>query len=151
MRAKQSVRMRELRAEGGQTSVLVIGLVVVCLLMATTMLAISSINLEARQLLSAADGASSSAAHEFTIPSDGGRKPHISQVGAARAVGEYIDTTGVGADFELLQVERVTVGGGEQTVQVQLSATARPPVISWFLPEGVTVYAESSARTSIER
>ena len=53
---------RECAEDSGQTTVLVVGLSAVCLLLATVILAATAVNIEARRLLSVADGAAAAAA-----------------------------------------------------------------------------------------
>lgn len=139
----------------GQTTVLVIGLSVVCLLLATVILAVTTVNLEARKLLSVADGATMAAADSFTIAvEDGaetGHAPVLDDAAAAAAVNGYLAAAGAPDRFEGLSVESVSVGDGGQTVDVVLTATARPPVVNWVVPGGVTVVASSSSRTALTR
>lgn len=139
----------------GQTTVLVIGLSIICLLLATVILAVTTINLEARKLLSAADGATMAAADSFTMAVEegagSGNAPILDDAAAAEAVTGYLAAAGAHGRFEGLSVESVAVGDGGQTVDVVLSATARPPVVNWIVPEGVTVVAESSSRTALTR
>lgn len=144
--------LRRIQGEEGQTSVLIIGLCVVSLMFAITMLAISAINLEARKLLAAADGASSAAATEFSAEVNSSELvPVLTQAKAADSVTTHLQDTGAYSQFENLGVNAVVIASGGDTVSVQLRSTARPPVVSWFMPSGVTVQAESSARTNLER
>lgn len=139
----------------GQTTVLVVGLSVICLLLATVILAVTTINLEARKLLSAADGATLAAADSFTIAveegAESGNVPILDDGSAAEAVAGYLAAAGAHGRFEGLRVESVSVGDGGQTVDVVLTATARPPVVNWIVPQGVTVVASSSSRTALTR
>lgn len=145
------------RAAGdeGQTTVLVVGLSVVCLLLATVILAVTTVNLQARKLLSAADGAAMAAADSFTVALEDGAEtdnaPVLDDAAAAGAVAGHLSAAGAHARFEGLTVESVTVGDGGQTVDVVLTATARPPIVNWIVPEGVTVVAASSSRTALTR
>lgn len=147
------MRFKErLRQDDGQTSVLIIGLCVVSLMFAVTMLAISAINLEARKLLLAADGASSAAATEFTAEVNSAELiPVLTRSAAQESVSSHLQETGAYSRFESLGVEAVVIATAGDTVTVQLRSTARPPVVSWFMPDGITVQAESSARTNLER
>ncbi|MGP9585086.1 hypothetical protein ACT3TB_05430 [Micrococcaceae sp. AOP34-BR2-30] len=119
---------------------------------AITMLAISAINLEARKLLAAADGASSAAATEFTAEVNSSELvPVLTQTKARDSVTTHLQDTSAYSQFENLGVGAVVIASGGDTVSVQLRATSRPPVVSWFMPDGITVQAESSARTNLER
>lgn len=139
----------------GQTTVLVVGLSVICLLLATVVLAVTTVNLEARKLLSVADGATLAAADSFTIAvqegAESGTTPVLGDGAAGEAVAGYLAAAQAHGRFEGLRVESVSVGDGGQTVDVMLTATARPPVVNWIVPQGVTVVAESSSRTALTR
>lgn len=143
--------------EEGQTTVLMVGLCAVCLLLATVILAATTVNLEARRLLSVADGATLAAADSFTIAAEegaaeqGGSPPVLDDATAAQAVAGYLAAAGAHERFQGLTVQSVTVGDGGRTVDVELTATARPPVVNWIVPEGVTVVATSSSRTALTR
>lgn len=154
MSRRSSERMSEAKDEG-QTTVLVVGLSVVCLLLATVILAVTTVNLQARKLLSAADGATLAAADSFTMAmeagAEAGNAPVLDDAAAAAAVAGYLSAAGAHGRFEGLTVESVSVGDGGQTVDVVLSATARPPVVNWIVPEGITVVAASSSRTALTR
>ncbi|GAA1118002.1 pilus assembly protein TadG-related protein [Citricoccus alkalitolerans] len=139
----------------GQTTVLVVGLTVVCLLLATVILAVTTVNLEARKLLSAADGAAMAAADSFTIAieedGDARRTPVLADADAAEAVAGYLVTAGSHERFDGLVVETVSVGDGGQTVDVVLTATAHPPIVNWIVPDGIRILATSSSRTALRR
>ena len=142
------------RGEEGQTTVLVIGLSVVCLLLATVILAVTTVNLEARRLLSVADGATLAAADSFTVDvdaPDGAQVPLLARQQAAAAVDGYLAAADAHSRFEGLEVESVQGSDGGRTVRVALTATARPPVVNWIVPAGVPVEVASSSRTSLER
>ncbi|MFC7402820.1 pilus assembly protein TadG-related protein [Citricoccus sp. GCM10030269] len=139
----------------GQTTVLVIGLTVVCLLMATVILAVTTVNIEARQLLSAADGATMAAADSFTVSSEESSGDAnaliLADEQAAEAASGYLAAAGAEGRFDDLRVESVAVTDGGQTVEVVLTASAHPPVVNWIVPEGVRVVATSSSRTALTR
>lgn len=142
-------------SDEGQTTVLVVGLTVVCLLLATVILAVTTVNLEARKLLSAADEATMAAADSFTIAieegGDSGHAPVLADAEAAEAVAGYLAAAGAHGRFDGLVVESVSVGDGGQTVDVVLTATARPPIVNWIVPDGVRIVATSSSRTALTR
>jgi hypothetical protein len=144
---------RGLRPDGdeGQTTVLVIGLSAICLLLATVVLAVTAVNIEARKLLSAADGATLAAADSFTMDVDGQNVPVLADRQAAQAVSGYLVAADAYGRFDGLAVQSVEVTDGGQTVEVVLTATAHPPIVNWIVPSGVTVVATSSSRTALTR
>jgi hypothetical protein len=145
--------MHESRSAGdeGQTTVLVMGLSVVCLLLATVILAVTTVNIEARKLLSAADGATLAAADSFTIAGEGANAPLLADQRASEAVSSYLSAADAFGRFDGLSVQAVTVADGGRTVEVVLTATAHPPIVNWIVPTGVTVVASSSSRTALTR
>lgn len=145
---------RECAEDSGQTTVLVVGLSAVCLLLATVILAATAVNIEARRLLSVADGAAAAAADSFTLAVGDeatASAPVLTQDRAAATVTQYLESASAASRFDALAVQSVSVGDGGQTVDVVLTATAHPPVVNVVVPAGVTVVATSSSRTALTR
>lgn len=140
------IRHRE--NDEGQTSVFVIGVTVVILLFALTITAIMSVNLQHRKLLSLADSAAQSAATAFTIVDPNEFSVTITDASASQQVNEHLRALDAEQHFPNIAVQSVRVIG-ETTVQVQLRATAHPPIVNWVIPDGVTVVAEGTARTQL--
>lgn len=140
------IRHRE--NDEGQTSVFVIGVTVVILLFALTITAIMSVNLQHRKLLSLADSAAQSAATAFTIVDPNEFSVTITDASASQQVNEHLRALEAEQHFPNIAVQSVRVIG-ETTVQVQLRATAHPPIVNWVIPDGVTVVAEGTARTQL--
>ncbi len=141
-------------SDEGQTTVLVVGLSAICILLATVILAATTINIEARRLLSLADGASAAAADSFTLDvgsQSGGTNPVLTADRASATVQQYLESAAAHNRFEGLRVHAVRVGDQGQTVEVLLTATARPPVVNIVVPSGVTVAATSASRTALTR
>ena len=136
--------------DAGQTSVFIIGVTVVLLLFALTIAAIMSVTLQHRKLLSLADSAAQSAATSFTVDSPEDLFLTINSDAARRQVTQHLSDVDAADRFPQLSVESVTVVD-DTTVQVQLSATAHPPIVNWLLPSGVPVVAESTARTQLQQ
>ena len=140
--------------DSGQTTILVVGLSAICILLATVILAATAVNIEARRLLSLADGASAAAADSFTLDvgeDPEGSAPVLTQERAAATVQQYLESAAASSRFEGLRVQEVRVGDQGQTVDVVLTATARPPIANIVVPDGVTVLATSSSRTALTR
>ena len=143
-------RLTGWRDDTGQTSVLVLGLSVICILLATVILGATAVNIEARRLLSVADGASAAAAGAFSIDV-GESTPELSESSAEDTVAQYLNSAGAAERFEGLQMQSVRIQDQGQTVEVVLTATAHPPVVNIVVPAGVTVIATSSSRTALSR
>ncbi|WP_136089603.1 hypothetical protein [Auritidibacter ignavus] len=146
--------------DSGQTSILLMGICAVLLSCAVTILAITQVNLQSRKLLSTADTVASVAAADFRLDTPATSEPNSNSVvtqtprlnarSARGRVEDYLNSSGAYQRFGDLDVIDVRVLGGD-TVVVELTAQAEVPVVSWFLPDGVEVHAESSARTSLQR
>lgn len=141
--------MKTIREEEGQTSVFVIGVTVIILLFALTITAIMSVTLQHRKLLSLADSAAQSAATAFTVADPEEFSLTITSSSARHQVSEHLQKLEADHTFPNLQIESVRVVG-DTTVEVQLSATAHPPVVNWVIPAGVQVFADGAARTQLE-
>lgn len=138
------------RHDEGQTSVFVIGVTVIILLFALTLTAIMAVTLQHRKLLSLADSAAQSAATSFTIADPEELSLTITKSTASHQVTEHLRDLDAQSRFPNLNIESVRVVGNT-TVEVQLSATAHPPIVNWVIPSGVQVVAEGTARTWLEQ
>lgn len=139
---------RALRREEGQSSVLFLGLFVIVLLMVTVMMGATAVNLEARKLLSTADGAATAAA-QSAVPTPTGVNLSSGQVSAAAA--EHVEQVGADVRFSDLRVVAASAHDGGSTARVELASSVELPLVSWILPAEVTVAAESHARVSVNR
>lgn len=148
------MRRREARGEQGQTLILIVGYVVVALLAVSATLAATSVNTEARRLLSVADGAVVAAADGFSVaPAAGGDGVGLVLTdGAVReGVSGYLTDTGAAGRFDGLGIVAAEATGDGTTAYVRLRATVRPPIVGWFVPGGVPIQVESNARTVLTR
>lgn len=141
--------------ESGQLTVLIIGFTALCLLVATTVIAVSAVHLEFKKLLSAADGAAVAAADSFTMADTAtGEGPPAAVLAPERVrgvVASYLARDGSAARFEGLSVAAATGSPDGRTATVTLTAVARIPVVSVILPDGVPIRATSSARARLVR
>ncbi|MFW0774621.1 pilus assembly protein TadG-related protein [Paenarthrobacter nitroguajacolicus] len=138
--------------EDGQITVLMVGFMLLSLLLASVVMAASAVYLEHKKLLSLADGAALAAADSYTVGDiGGGSVPSASLVDARvlAAIGSYLDA---GQAFSRHDHLAVAAGTGSEpggTAVVVLTAVAHPPVISFLLPEGITIEARSTARSRL--
>lgn len=138
------------RNDQGQTSVFIVGVTVVILLVSLTIAAIMSVTLQHRKLLSLADSAAQSAATAFTVADPDELSLTISSESASTQVAEHLSNVDADQRFSNLNIEATNVIGNT-TVNVQLSATAHPPIVNWIFPAGVQVFADGTARTQLEQ
>jgi uncharacterized membrane protein len=143
--------------EDGQVGVLVIGYLLVSLLVVTVVLAVSSVYIEHKKLLSAADGAALSAADDYSIgiggSADGGvtPMPALQDSGVEQSAAGYLAATGAGARFGQLTVDPATGAPDGRTARVVLTAVVRPPIISVLVPGGIPIVARADARAELTR
>ncbi|GHG45395.1 hypothetical protein GCM10012320_11260 [Sinomonas cellulolyticus] len=151
LRARPAVR----GDESGQLMVMIIGCVVLCLLVATTVMAVSAVHIEQRKLLSAADGAAAAAADSFRIAetdsADGPPSAVLAPDRVRGVVATYLERDGALARFESLTVTSATGTPDGRTATVSLAAVARIPVANFLLPDGVPIQATANARARLVR
>lgn len=144
-------RTRQLQAEeAGQASVLILGLLLVVLLLVSVMAGATAVNLEARKLLSAADGAASAAAQAAEQGPDG-PTPRVSGDQVRAQAQEYLTVSGAHSRFGDLSVSRAWVSDAGETAHVELAAVVDLPLVSVILPARVPISVESHARVSLNR
>lgn len=135
--------------------VLVIGYVLLALLVATVVMAVSSIYLGHKKLLSLADGAAMAAADSFTLGEVTGAAGSPSAVlNSSRVRGaavEYLNRTGAFSRFDGLAAAPGTGSPDGSTAVVVLTATVHPPVVNFLVPDGILIGASSTARSRLTR
>lgn len=140
--------------ENGQMMVLTIGYVVVALLLATVVAAVSAVYIEHKKLLSLADGASVAAADSYSLGQAGGAEKPLAVLSSerVRSVAEsYLSQNSAYSRFDQLAIGRDTGSSDSATAEVVLKAVAHPPVVSFLLAEGVPIEARSTARSRLTR
>lgn len=144
----------EMTAEDGQSMILIIGYVLIVLLAVSVTLAATLVNTQARKLLSVADSAVTAAADSFEVEDSGGDGAlslHLSDAGVAAAASKYVADVGAAGRFDGFAIARAGSSGDGTTAVVRLRAVVRPPIVGWFVPEGIPISVESSARTGLTR
>lgn len=149
------IRRASRGGESGQLTVMIIGFTVLCLLVATTVMAVSAVHIEHKKLLSAADGAAAAAADSFriadTASSEGPPAAVLAPERVRGVVTTYLERDGAASRFGGLMVAAATGSPDGRTATVSLSATARIPVVNFLLPDGVQIQATASARARLTR
>ena len=136
--------------------VLIIGYVLLALLVTTAVMAASSLYLEHKKLLSAADGASVAAADSYTlgqVETEAAAPPRVLNGARVRSVA---------ADY--LHPKRRLMPGSTaspsrrppdspdgSTAVVVLTAAVHPPVVNFLIPDGIRIEATSTARSRLVR
>lgn len=133
--------------------VLIIGMIAIALLTISVVLAATAVNVQARKLLSVADGAVAAAADNFELTATGQAEAtlRLEPAEVRAAAGKYLDDIGAGADFAGLRIVSADVQNDGLTAHLRLSAVVHPPIIGWVVPAGVDIFVESKARTLLAR
>lgn len=134
----------------GQSSVLILGMLLVVLLLVAVMAGATAVNLEARKLLSAADGAASAAA-QAAEQGVSGPTPRVSGDQVRAQAQNYLAVSGAHTRFNDLTVSRTWVTDAGETAHVELAAVVDLPMVSAILPAQVSISVESHARVSLNR
>jgi len=149
-RAGRAARLLgRLREDDGSTLPLVIGFGALGLVVALLVAAASSLYLERKQLLILADGAALVGAEAFelddvTVGPGGRLRVELDPADVRRDVRAYLAGNPLG-DFDGLVLERATSLDG-RSATVTVSAAWRPPVLTLFVPDGLRIDAEATAR-----
>lgn len=136
------------REEQGQSTVLILGMVMIVLMIVAVVIGATAVNLEARKLLSAADGAASAAAQSATAP---GAAPSLTSTQVHAQAQQYLETSAAHQRFTALEITDAWIADGGDTAHVRLGSTAELPLLSWVLPVEVPVTVESHSRVSVNR
>lgn len=143
------------RCEDGQMMVLIIGYVLLALLVTTVVLAVSSVYIEHKKLLSLADGASVAAADSYTLgqlETGAGSPTAVLNGSRVRSVAmDYLNRNSAFGRFDSLSIEPATGSADGSTAVVLLSAAVHPPVVNFLVPDGIRIEAESTARSRLTR
>ncbi|MHA7209611.1 pilus assembly protein TadG-related protein [Arthrobacter sp. MDT1-65] len=151
------------RREDGQVGVLVIGYLLVSLLVVTVVLAVSSVYIGHKKLLSAADGAALAAADDYSIDVGIGGSgsgagtgattplPALQDSGVEESAAGYLAATGAGTRLARLAVDPATGAPDGRTARVVLTAVVRPPIVNFLVPAGIPIVARADARAELTR
>ncbi|WP_159611657.1 hypothetical protein [Glutamicibacter sp. JC586] len=143
---------RQLASEDGQSLVLAIGLCAITLLTISVVLAVSAVQLKARQLLSIADGAVVASVDEFEFVADGPNpRIQLNQQRVQHAVAKYLSDVGATGRVDNLQIRSVQIRPDGQGATLELSGSVQPPIVGWIVPQGVPISVNSTAQTVLSR
>jgi hypothetical protein len=146
--------MASQRDEEGRVMLLILVLTMICTLLITGVIAVTSVHLSRMKLLDAADGAALAAANALddTAYSAGvGEAVPLSNATVQQAAGAY-----VASRPKPVGMLQWSLGGGTgspdgQLAVVQMSCVAQVPFIGWLLSgDGVEITVVSRARADLE-
>lgn len=141
------------RNEAGQSMVLIIGMIAIALLAISVVFAATSVNIQARKLLSVADGAVAAAADNFELTGSGKDVPtlHLEPTEVRHATEKYLADINATSGFTDLHVIGAGVESDSVTAHVRLGAVVHPPIIGWIVPNGISIHVDAYARTLLSR
>lgn len=134
-------------ADDGSITPLAIGFVVIALLLAFLIAALTDLHMTRRELQSVADSAALAASDSFEPAS--GDEPGLvfSPSAAARAANRYVAT--VPTPEGLHNVELSADADGQHSVVIRLRADYTPALLSPFVPNLLELHATAYARGSL--
>jgi hypothetical protein len=150
------VRLRHGRAqrdEEGRVMLLVLVFTMVCTLLITGVIAVTSVHLSRMKLLDVADGAALSAANALddTAYRRGvGQAVPLSDATVRRAAADYVGRRSMPASMTSWGLGSGTGTPDGQVAVVRMSCVADVPLVGWLLGDGVSVNVTSRARADLE-
>lgn len=132
---------------------LVLVFTMVCTLLITGVVAVTSVHLSRMKLLDVADGAALSAANALddTAYSGGvGETVPLSDATVRQAAADYVARRPKPASMSSWGLRSGTGTPDGQVAVVRMSCVADVPLVGWLLGEGVTVNVTSRARADLE-
>jgi hypothetical protein len=142
-------RLTRIGGDDGSILPLVFGFFAIALALVLVVTAATSLYLERSRLYTLADGAALAGADSFaldgaTLGSDGGLRPQLDDGRVRQAASVYLSAATVGRRTPVAIVGAGTPDG--RSARVRLAEDWRPPLLSAFVPRGVHVEVEGSAR-----
>jgi hypothetical protein len=138
-----------LRQEEGSILPLVFGFFAVALALVLVVSAATSLYLERSRLYTLADGAALAGADSFALDTarlgaDGAVRPQLDDARVKQAASDYL---GVATADRRTRVVLVDAGAPDgRSARVRLAEDWRPPLVSVFVPRGVHLEVQGSAR-----
>ena len=137
------------RKEEGSSLVLVIFAGVLCAALVIAVSAATSLYLERKRLFSLADAAALVGAESFDLNRvtviNGHAAPQLTNARVRAAVRAFVDTS-TPPDLSNVKVDSARTPDG-RSARVTLSTVWHPPVVSFLMPEGLSIDVTSTARS----
>lgn len=147
------------RDDSGQVMVLAIGFLAVALALIAVVVAVTSVQLERKRLMTIADSAAAYAAGAFDEdlfhaslerdPTDRAPGIVLSDASVTAAVATYLEDSRDAVELRHVRIVSATTPDG-QTAVVELAGTARPALVGWLVDvidaDGVRIVVQGSAR-----
>lgn len=131
---------------------LILVLTMVCSLLITGVVAVTSVHLSRMQLLDVADGAALAAANALDDTAYGrgvGDAVPLSDATVRQAAADYVARRPVPETMTTWGLRSGTGTPDGQLAVVQMSCVAEVPLVGWLLGDGVTITVASRARADL--
>jgi len=141
------------RDEEGRAALLILVFSMICILLITGVIAVTSVHLSRMKLLDAADGAALAAANALddTAYRGGvGEAVPLSNATVRQAAGDYVARRPMPAGMREWGLGAQTGTPDGQLAVVHMSCVAKVPLVGWLLGDGVRVNVVSRARSDLE-
>jgi len=141
------------RSEEGRVALLVMVFTMICILLITGVIAVTSVHLSRMKLLDAADGAALAAANALDETAYGGgvgEAVPLSNATVRQTAGDYVASRPMPGGMVQWGLGSETGTPDGELAVVHMSGVAEVPFIGWMLGEGVEVNVVSRARADLE-
>ncbi|MFC7489411.1 MULTISPECIES: pilus assembly protein TadG-related protein [unclassified Knoellia] len=141
------------RDEQGRVALLVLVFTMICILLITGVIAVTSVHLSRMKLLDAADGAALAAANALDDAAYGGgvgEAVPLSNATVQEAAGDYVARRPMPAGMREWGLGAQTGTPDGELAVVHMSCVAKVPLVGWMLGDGVRVDVVSRARADLQ-
>lgn len=141
------------RDEQGRVALLILVFTMICILLISGVIAVTSVHLSRMKLLDAADGAALAAANALDDTAYGGGVGDavpLSNATVQQTAADYVARRPLPAGMTQWGLAGGTGTPDGELAVVHMSCVARVPLIGWMLGDGVTVNVVSRARADLE-
>lgn len=141
------------RNEEGRVALLILVFTMVCVLLITGVIAVTSVHLSRMKLLDVADGAALAAANALddTAYGDGvGEAVPLSDATVRQTAGDYVASRPMPGGMAQWGLGGETGTPDGELAVVHMSCVATVPFIGWMIGDGIRVNVVSRARADVE-
>lgn len=150
---RQRAADRHRHDEEGRVAMLVLVFSMICILLVTGVVAVTSVHLSRMRLLDVADGAALAAANALddTAYQGGlGQAVPLSNTTVRQAAASYVGSRPMPASMNAWGLASGTGTPDGELAVVHLSGVADVPIVGWLLGDGVSISVVSRARADLE-
>lgn len=141
------------RDEEGRVALLILVFTMICILLITGVIAVTSVHLSRMKLLDVADGAALAAANALDDTAYGGgvgEAVPLSNATVRQTAGDYVASRPLPGGMVQWGLGGATGSPDGELAVVHMSCVAEVPFIGWMLGDGIEVNVVSRARADLE-